>query len=830
MRVRIPKAGPGRFFRFLRHPAGKILAALTVSIGCFGLIVFTYYYLKFSRMIDEKLARGPFTNTSKLYAAPDVVSLGDGISPDEVLAQLRRAGFSDARSNRIGWYHARPGQVEVFPGVDAVAQNEPVSLRFSQGRLAQIVSLSDSTERTQYLLEPELITNLFDNKREKRRLVRFEDIPKLIVHAVISAEDKRFFLHAGFDPFRILKAAWIDVRSRSNAQGASTLTMQLARSLWLTLDRTPQRKAAETLMTLHLERKLTKEQIFEYYANQIYLGRIGSFNIHGLAQGAQVFFGKDLAQLTISEAATLAGVIQSPSRFNPLRYPDRAQTRRNIILTMMHDNGYLTDRERDEAMAAKLKLSHGAPESEEAPFFVDLVNTKLQEQFQDHDFQTHSYRVYTSLDLNLQRAAAEAVREGLKEVDELLRRRGRTPERGWPKVQVALVALDAHTGEVKALAGGRDYGTSQLNRALAKRQPGSSFKPFVYAAALSSALDGGASPITPVSRVLDEPTTFWFDGKPYEPNNYKNEFHGQVSLRLALAKSLNIPTVKFAEMAGYDRVVELARNAGLNMRIQPTPAVALGAYEVMPLEIAGAYTIFVNQGVYLKPSWIQMIRDQHGKTIYRHKVQGKPVLDPRVAYLMVNLLEEVLRTGTGAATRGRGFGLPAAGKTGTSHDGWFAGFTSELVCVVWVGYDDNRELKLEGAHSALPIWTSFMKKAHQFRPYRGARPFEAPAGVIAAEVDSTTGKLATAGCGGTPRTEVFVAGTQPVELCGGGTTQVAGWEVNPPAEPAAAAGQVAENRPPRHVQTIRVEPVRPAPVEAAKPKRGFWGRVRDMFK
>jgi penicillin-binding protein 1B len=815
----------------LRHPAGKALAALTVCGFSLGLIIFSYYYLKFARMIDDKLERGPFTNTSKLYASPQTVSLGDEISPEEVLAQLRRAGFSDSRSNRIGWYHLRPGQVEIFPGVDAVAQNEPAVIKFDRDRVVQIVSLGDSTERTQYLLEPELITNLFDSKREKRRLVRFEDIPKLVVNAIISAEDKRFFLHAGFDPFRVIKAAWVDMLSRSNVQGASTLTMQLARSFWLTVeDRTWRRKIPEIMMTLHLERRLTKEQIFEYYANQIYLGRIGSFNIHGLAQGAQVFFGKDLKQLTVPEAATLAGVIQSPSRYNPLRSPDRARGRRNVILAMMRDNDYLTDREFDEAAASPLRLSHGAPESEEAPYFVDLVNAKLQEQFQDHDFQTNTYRVYTSLDLNLQRAASEAVREGLKEIDELLRRRGRTPERGWPKVQVALVALDTRTGDVKALVGGRDYGTSQLNRALARRQPGSSFKPFVYAAALSSALDGGAAPITPVSRVMDEPTTFWFDGKPYEPNNHKNEFHGPVSLRLALSKSMNIPTVKFAEMVGYDRVVELARNAGMNMRIQPTPAVALGAYEVMPLEIAGAYTIFVNQGVYLQPGWIQMIRDQHGKTIYRRTVEGKPVLDPRVAYLMVNLLEDVLRSGTGVGTRARGFTQPAAGKTGTSHDGWFAGFTSELLCVVWVGYDDNRELKLEGAHSALPIWTAFMKRAHQFRPYRNVKPFEAPAGVVAAEVDPFSGKLASAGCGGAPRTEVFVAGTQPVELCGGGVTQVAGWEVNPPADPATAPRQVAESRPQRHVTTIRVEPVRPPSPEPAKPKRGFWRRVRDMFK
>ncbi|MGH9672643.1 MAG: transglycosylase domain-containing protein [Bryobacteraceae bacterium] len=806
--------------------------AFSVFAFSTGLIVFSYYYMKYARMIDEKLASGPFASTSKLYAAPQSLSVGDEVSPEEIVAQLRRAGFSEARSNRVGWYHLRPGSVEIFPGVDAVVQPEAGVIRITGGRIFQIISLRDNTERTQYLLEPELITNLFDHKREKRRLVRFDDIPKLVVNAVISAEDKRFFLHAGFDPFRILKSAYVDLSQQRNAMGASTLSMQVARSIWLDpSQRNWQRKIPEILITLHLERKLTKEQIFEYYANTIYLGRVGSFNIHGLAQGAQVYFGKDLGQLTMPEAAMLAGVIQSPSRYNPFRWPDRARSRRNVILSLIRDNGFLTPQEYVAAVTSPLTVVGGTSESEDAPYFVDLVNGRLLEHFQDHDFQSNSYRVYTSLDLNLQRAAAEAMREGLKEVDELLRRRGRTAARGWPQVQAALVALDPRTGEVKALLGGRDYGASQLNRALARRQPGSSFKPFVYAAALNTALEGGAAPLTPISRVIDEPTTFWFDNKPYEPNNFMNKFHGPVSLRLALSKSLNIPTVKFAEIAGYDRVVELARNAGLNMNIQPTPAVALGAYEVTPLEIAGGYTIFANQGVFLKPSWITTVVDQKGKVLRTYKTEGKPVLDPRVSYLMVNLMEEVLRSGTGVATRGRGFVLPAAGKTGTSHDGWFAGFTSELICVVWVGYDDNRELKLEGAHSALPIWTAFMKRAHKFRPYRSARPFEAPAGVVAAEVDIASGKLAVAGCGSAPKTEFFVAGTQPVEMCSGGATQVAGWEVASPAPAESAPQQVALNHPQKRETSIRVEPVRPAPrAEAPNQKRGFWGRIRDIFR
>jgi penicillin-binding protein 1B len=821
--------------RFLIHPAGKVCLSLMVVVLTLGVMVFTYYYVHFARMIDEKLASGPFSNTSLVFAAPQKVMLDDETSVTEIVAQLRRSGYGETRDNRMGWYHVRPDAVEIFPGPDSYFGQEAGVIKFAGDHVSQIISLRDNTERTQYLLEPELITNLFDRNREKRRLVRFADIPKVLVDAVVSAEDKRFFQHSGFDPLRVLKAAYVDVKEGRISEGASTLSMQLAGSVWLDRSkRTWKRKTAEVLITLHLERKLTKQQIFEYYANQIYLGRLGSFNIHGFGEGAQAYFGKDIRQLTLPEAALLAGIIQRPSRFNPLRNPDRARVRRNLVLSMMLENGYITEREYAVAAQSPLGVKPGSAESTDAPYFVDLVNDQLQQQFQDYDFQTSSFRVYTTLDLNLQREAVEAIRAGLKEVDESLHRLGRTAAKGWPPVQVALVALDPHTGAVKALVGGRDYGASQLNRALAKRQPGSVFKPFVYAAALNTPIDGGPRILTTLSTVVDEPTTFWYDEKPYEPSNYKNEFHGVVTLRQALSKSMNIPTVKVAELVGFDKVVELARQAGLNLNIQATPAVALGAYEVTPLEIAGAYTTFANQGQALKPNWIQMIRDQNSRSVYEFRPQPRPVLDPRVAYLMVDLLQEVLRTGTGAGVRSRGFTLPAAGKTGTSHDGWFAGFTSNLLCVVWVGYDDNRELKLEGARSALPIWTEFMKRAHQYRAYRNVEPFEAPDGIVTVQIDGATGKLAAPGCAGPPRTEVFIAGTQPVELCNGARTQVAGWDLPSPEAPMiASSGHPPEPKEATHpVAAVTPDPeLAPANhQEKPKQKKGFFRRLLDVFK
>ncbi|MBM3745188.1 MAG: PBP1A family penicillin-binding protein [Acidobacteria bacterium] len=839
MRIQVPRKA--WWVRVALHPVGRWLVGATAGLALVGFVVLGYYWVKYSRLIDQKLRAGPFQSTSMIFSAPRAVNLGEAISPAEITAQLRSSGYGDSRSNRMGWFHVRPNSVEVFPGPDSFFDQEAGLIRLAGNRVSQIVSLRDNTERVQYLLEPELITNLSDRNREKRRLVRFPDLPKVLVDAVISAEDKRFFQHAGFDPLRVLKAAYVDVKVGWRREGASTLSMQLARGFWLDQQKTWSRKAAEVLITLQLEQRLSKEEIFEYYANMVDLGRRGSFAIHGFGQGAKVYFGKDVRQLTLPEAALLAGTIQRPSFTNPFRHPQRAMARRNLVLGLMRQNGLISEEQYQEAAATELQLAPGAMESSEAPFFVDLVHDELQAQFQDHDFQSETYRIYTTLDMNLQREAAEAVRVGLQEVDARVHRQRRFRREETPDVQVALIALDPQSGAVKALVGGRNYGVSQLNRALAKRQPGSSFKPFVYAAALNTALIEGRPPLTPATLLQDKPTTFWFDDKPYAPDNFKSEFHGTVTLRQALAKSLNVPTVSVAEMVGYGAVEDLAKQAGMNLSIQPTPAIALGAYEVTPLEIAGAYTVFANGGVLSKPNFVSLIRDDSGNVIYQRRPEHRQVLDPRVAYVMTNLMEEVLRSGTGVAVRGRGFVLPAAGKTGTSRDGWFAGFTSKLVCVVWVGFDDNRELNEEGAHSALPIWTEFMKRAHQFREYHSVSEFTPPDGVVSVEIDPATGGLATRACPNA-RTEVFLMGTQPLETCRlhGGGTRVASWEApaGPPelvasAAPPAGAPQASSQRPPaarRGGSPAALSPPPAAGVPKEEKKRGFFRRLWGVFK
>jgi penicillin-binding protein 1B len=839
LKVRVSKNA--RLARFIMGPTGKVVLVSFVLLITAGVLSFTYYYVKYSRLIDQKLKGGPFANTSKIFAAPRVIGVGDEISPAEVMADLRRSGYNESRGNPMGWFNTRPDAIEIFPGPESYFRDEAGVIKFAKNHISQIISLQDNTDRSQFQLEPQLITNLFDRNREKRRLVKYADIPKVLIYAVISAEDKRFFQHAGFDPLRIVKAVYDDLKQGRKAEGASTLSMQLARSFWLDNEKNWKRKAAEVMITLELEQKLSKEEILEFYCNQIDLGRRGTFGIRGFGEAAQAYFGKDIRLLTIPEAAMLAGLVQRPSFYNPFRHPDRIRERRNVVLSLMRQNGYITEREYALACDTPIQLVSTGSESAEAPYFVDLVNDDLQSHFQDKDFQATTYRIYTTLDLDLQRAAVEAVRIGMQNVDEQLKKQRRHKNVQFPEAQVALIALDPHTGAIRALTGGRNYGVSQLNRILAMRQPGSSFKPFVYAAAMNTAIEGGDRILTPATMVMDEPTTFWYDNKPYEPGNFKHEYFGQVTLREALAHSMNIATIKVAEMVGYDAVVKFAKQAGLNEDIAPTPAVALGSYDTMPLEIAGAYTVFANQGMYVKPNWISAVRAQNGSMLYQNQAETRQVLDPRVDYLMVSMLEEVLRSGSAAGVRARGFNVPAAGKTGTSRDGWFAGFTTELLCVVWVGFDDNRTLDLQGAHSAAPIWAEFMKRALQYRAYRNAKRFEAPDGIVSVEIDPQSGMPATPFCPKT-KNEVFIAGTQPVGTCplhggqGPGATHVAGWQLEAPPRLAAQNGAPANAADPR----FRQPPPAAAPNEKpdnaheqdqkSQKRKGFFHRLMDVFK
>jgi penicillin-binding protein 1B len=861
LKLKIPKRGAARGKRkqpalSLGRPAVKLALAAFVVVFLAGAGLFAYYYVRYDRIVDKRL-RGPlFSNTAKIYARPESVSVGEKIAPEQIASELRHAGYTPdgtKEQSKVGTYRLLTGGIEILPGPQSYHSPDGAVVRVSEGQVGQIVGegANNGQSLTAYELEPQLVTALSDNdQRAKRQLIKFQDIPKVLVDAVLAIEDRSFYQHGGLSYLGLLRAAWVDLRERTltHGQGGSTITMQVSRMFFLTPEKTVKRKLTEMLIAIELEQKASKQQIFELYANQVPMGQRGSFTILGFAEAARAYFNKDLQSLTLPEAALLAGIIQRPSYLSPYRHPERALDRRNLVLDSMVETGAISRDEAERAKAAPLKLAPLNVEASDAPYFVDLVKDALSSRYSERDLNDQAYRIYTTLDPDLQRAAAEAVQIGLKEVDDQVRklrtRRVKVDKNKFetkvlpgPEAQVALVAMDPHTGEVLALVGGRNYGISQLDHALANRPTGSVFKPFVYAAAVNTALAGGDNVLTPASMVDDSPTTFSYGDQIYEPRNYKDEYHGLVTARFALAHSLNNATVKLAEQVGYDKVADLARAAGIKS-VQPTPAMALGAYEARPLDVASAYTVFANNGIRVSPVMVTSVRNAQGDPLDEFHPQTAEVLDPRVAYVMTSMMEGVINSGTAVTVRARGFSAPAAGKTGTSHDGWFAGYTSNLLCIVWVGFDDYSDLRLSGATTAAPIWAEFMKRAVALPDYADTKPFPQPDGVIDVQLDKTTNLLATAACPDT-YTEAFVAGTEPKQTCdqAGGDhrnifSRILGLGSRPPAPPPVTA-QRPNFRPPQKpapaVANASPAPP-PKPADQEKKKKGFWGKVVGIFK
>jgi penicillin-binding protein 1B len=731
--------------------------------------VFLHFYLRFSRIIDARLDGNVFGNPAVILAAPGEVHCGQTTNARDIAEHLETAGYTEGQNVRgIGSFTLTLTGLEIRPGPESFFRNgqmveAPARLEFQGDRLVSITGLDNITALKTYWLEPEPITTFFGASRAKRHMVRYQDLPKALVDAILATEDHRFYSHHGVDSFRIIAAALADLRSDKRLQGGSTLTMQLARNLFLTPRRTIRRKLAEIFFAMILEHRLTKEQILVLYVNQVYLGQHDSFSIYGFGEAASVYYNKDLSALTLPEAAFLTGLIRGPNLYLPYEHPQRAAERRNFVLGRMQEAGFITAGQAAQAAVAPLRLTAQPIEARQQAYFVDMVKAQLLAKFSEADLLSKGYRVYTTLDLDLQQAASDGASAGLIELDRHVKGQRGGDKKSAPaasKPQVALVALDPTTGDVKAMVGGRAYNESQLNHVLARRQPGSSFKPFVYAAALNSGVDGSLPLITPATVLPDEPTTFEFGDRSYAPKDYEGDYRGTVTVRAALTFSLNVPAVSLAEMVGYNKVRNLAITAGFNRQLEPTPALALGAYVATPLEVAGAYTIFANRGEHVAPRCIVAVATAEGYTIWNNPVSAHRVLDARVSYLMVSLLESVINNGTGAGVRARGFNLPAAGKTGTSHDGWFAGFTSNLLAVVWVGYDDDRDLNITGAQSALPVWTEFMKRTTGFSIYKTPQPFNQPDGIETAEIDNLTNLVALADPALT-HSEVFIAGTEP---------------------------------------------------------------------
>ncbi len=740
-----------------------------------------YYYVTFSRMIDVRLHGERDRVLPRVFARPLELRRGDNVSQKELLDRLNDLGYAQrTQAQNRGEFAVDGALVSVVPragthaGKTLVISFQRAAAPPRKGRAPvvraisnRIASLSAGKQTvSRVTMDAPMLTALIP-LRVKRRQVPLSVLPSRMVQAVLAIEDRRYYSHPGIDPIRMVGALLTNTfGNRPYLEGASTITQQLARNFFLTEEmaveqqnrqRSLRRKVLEQFMAVILDLRATKDEVLELYLNDVYLGNRGSFSIHGVAEAARLYFGKDVSNLSLGEAATIAGIIQSPGTLSPFNSPTRARERRDVVLRAMAAGGFVSADAAERAIQEPLAPVARALDAE-APYFVDFVGQALAEQFPDVTQTTEAVDVYTTLDLHLQRLAQDAVTSGIAKVEQLLsrRRRGRVP-------QAALIAVDPRTGDILAMVGGRSYNQSQFNRAVsASRQPGSVFKPFVFLAAFERAAEGG-NPLSPATLVNDEPTTFDANGTPWSPANYENEYDGEITLRRALAMSRNAATVKVAEAAGFDRVAALWRRVGAGTAPRAFPSIALGVFEATPYDIASAYTIFSNGGE--KRALRPLLRIQRGET----EILAKDSIVKRVAradttYLVTNMMRSVLSEGTGAAVRASGFSLDAAGKTGTTNDlrdAWFVGFTPNLLTVVWVGLDDNQALGLSGGQAALPIWLAFMQRA---LAGRADQRFEVPENISHVDIDRDTGATAISGCLRV-FSESFLRGTEPAAVC-----------------------------------------------------------------
>ena len=702
--------------------ASIVVVIMAAILGGEALVRSYKYY---SQIIEARLASGYLTSRPGLYAAPRVLQVGQKLSREKLINALRRAGYLETSASNVwsGSFIAGEATIDIRPGRSSRKQPAVVRVGFTGDEIVELTG--DGVALDSFTLEPEVLSNDLSSKGAKRETLSYDEIPPVLVQAILAIEDRRFFDHSGVDVSGVARALLRNAGEERLGQGGSTITQQLVKNTYLTPDKTLQRKYAEAMLALALERRLSKNDIFALYCNEIYLGQRGAVAVRGVKEAAAVFFAKELRDLSLAEAATLAGMIQSPAHYSPLRHPDAAQSRRKVVLAAMEENGAITSEQKEAAAAERINVTSRVDlDNSLAPYFVDYVQRVAD--------APEGRRVYTTIDLELQDLAEKALRKQFERLEKVSADRGASP-------QVALVALDPHTGNVLAMVGGSDYATSQLNRATdARRQPGSTFKPFVYAAAVE---DG----ISPVQLFMDAPREFVYDrNRTYRPANYGGGYSmGEVTMRTGLVKSLNVVTVDVAMQTGLARIANLAIAVGLP-KPERYPALALGTEEVTPLQLASAYAAFVNEGRRVDPKVITSIDESPAAHALPNTTPQ--VINPTTAYVVTNMLTGVIERGTARKARGAIPGTAIAGKTGTSRDGWFVGYSPNLVCVVWIGYDDNAQLGLTGAEAALPAWVDFMKGAIAVRPDLGGQNFECPEGIKFVEIDSATGLLSTVGC------------------------------------------------------------------------------------
>ncbi len=823
-----------------RRPArrGRLSAAQGVFLAaCAGLAGLAFvaglplgaYLKRLDGIVTERFEGRLFRVPSRVYSAPTILYPGLDLEEVGLEEVLERLSYTEAAPEGgflpPGRYHrSRRGFRIHLRAFEHPRRPEPardILLELDGTSIRRIRELPDGPELAAVMLEPEAVGAYYGPRRVQRELVQLSDVPRHLIDAVLAIEDRRFEQHVGIDPVRIVGALIANLRAGSITQGGSTLTQQLVKNFFLTPERTYRRKLNEALMAVIVEVRYPKDAILEAYLNEIYLGQRGPTEIRGVGEAARVFFGKSVRDLTVAESALLAGIIHSPNATSPYRNPEAARRRRDLVLDQMRRQGRIDEETALRAKGRPLELARVTREEGHTRYFLDALQGQLPEIYDEQTLTSDGLRIYSTLDPRLQRIAHQAVREGLAELEKRHPRlRIGDPRRN---LQACLVALRPQTGEVVALVGGRDYGQSQYNRCTsARRQPGSVFKPIVYAAALEPGEEGPT--ITLASFIDDSPLTVRTKGsRPWQPKNFDRQFHGRVPVRTAIEKSMNVAAARLGQEVGIGRVRDMARRLGIASPLPAVPSLALGAASLPPIEIARAYATLANGGIRPELRFFEDVVDQRGRTVERREIAFERVLDPGTAFLVTSLLQGVVERGTGAGIRRAGIRGPIAGKTGTSNDtrdAWFAGYTPDLVVVVWVGFDEPRPMGLTGGRAALPIWIRFLQGA------TGGRvegEFLAPPSVVALAIDPASGARALPGCP-SRRREFFLPGTEPRHTCPGfwgGPHVIASREPGAPAARSAGPQQV-EPRPPR--------PDRPRVQRPARDAERVYRRVLEWFR
>jgi penicillin-binding protein 1B len=751
-----------------RLPSRKTIILSSLVLIAVVAVFSAWYVKRLEGTVTAKFEGRKWQFPSKIYSDTYLLYAGMNLRREDLTEKFRRLGYRETKSapDAKGEYRfGKDGAVEIYLHDFAYPMENfkgfPMRIALQGATVARMENLANGQEMFSFELEPELISGLYDRIWEERRLVNLAEVPPLLVRAILSIEDERFYRHRGIDPIAILRASWANLRSGGVVQGGSTLTQQLMKNFFLGDERSMRRKIKEAIMALIAERKYSKEEILENYLNEIYLGQRGAQGIFGVSEAAQLYFTKDLEQLTVGETALMAGLIRAPGRYSPFRSVEAARQRRNVVLGKMLEDKLISRRQYDAALKEMIPQRDLIKVTNDAPYYVDFLKRELSENYAQEVLTAEGLRIFTSLDLQLQKMAEKSLADGLKRLEETyayLRKRGEGDH-----LEGAIVVIKPQTGEIKAMVGGRDYQKSQFNRVFqSRRQPGSVFKPFVYLAALMYGSEGKR--FTPVSLVEDSAFTWSYEGQEWQPANYRDEYFGTVTFQTALERSLNSATARVAREVGIRRVRDIAYRLGIQSPLPAFPSVALGAAEVTPLEVGVAFSTLANGGVRTQPLAVKQIIDQESRVLEKRDIQVEKVLTPQLAFMMNFMMKGVLDRGSGRSARLLGFNRPAAGKTGTTNDtkdAWFVGYTPDLLAVVWVGFDNGTKLGLSGAQAAVPIWTDFMKKATAGAPVTDFAP---PQGIRMMDVDPLTGYRATPNCP-TVIQEAFLEGEEPSAYC-----------------------------------------------------------------